>query len=66
MAKIKNEQIPLDFTVVSFDVKSLFTSVPLTETIDIILDRVYNRKQISTVLTKNEMKKLLTLCTKNV
>ena len=66
MAKIKNEQIPLDFTVVSFDVKSLFTSVPLTETIDIILDRVYNRKEISTVLTKNEMKKLLTLCTKNV
>ena len=66
MAKIKNEQIPLDFTVVSFDVKSLFTSVPLTETIDIILDRVYNRREISTVLTKNEMKKLLTLCTKNV
>ena len=44
----------------------MFTSVPLTETIDIILDRVYNRKEISTILTKNEMKKLLTLCTKNV
>ena len=66
MGKIKNEQIPLGFTMVSFDVKSLFTSIPLTETIDIILDRVYNRKEISTVLTKNEMKKLLTLCTKNV
>ena len=52
--------------MVSFDVKSLFTSVPLTETIDIILDRVYNRKEISTALTKNEIKKLLTLCTKNV
>ena len=51
MGKIKNEQIPLGFTMVSFDVKSLFTSVPLTETIDIILDRVYNRKVISTVLT---------------
>ena len=56
----------LGFTMVSFDVKSLFTSVPLTETIDIILDRVYNRKEISTALTKNEIKKLLTLCTKNV
>ena len=52
--------------MVSFDVKSLFTSVPLTETIDIILDRVYNRKEISNVLTKDETKKLLTLCTKNV
>ena len=52
--------------MVSFDVKSLFTSVPLTETIDIILDRVYNRKEISTALTKNEIKKMLTLCTKNV
>ena len=52
--------------MVSFDVKSLFTSVPLTETINIILDRVYNRNEISTVLTKNEMKKLLTLCTKKI
>ena len=66
MGKIKNEQIPLGFTMASFDVKLLFTSVPLTETIDIILDRAYNRKKISTVLTKNEMKKLLTLCTKSV
>ena len=50
MEKMKNEQIALGFTMVSFNVKSLFTSVPLTETIDIILDRVYNRKEI---LTKN-------------
>ena len=52
--------------MVSFDVKSLFASVPLTEIIDIILDRVYNRKEISTVVTRNEMKKFLTLCTKDV
>ena len=36
----------------------------LTETIDIILDRVYSRKEISTVFTKNEMKNLLIRCTK--
>ena len=36
MGKIKNEQIPLDFIMVSFDIKLL--SVPLTQTIDIILD----------------------------
>ena len=53
MGKIKNEQIPLGFTtMVSFVFKSLFTSVPLTETIDIILDHVYNCKEISTVLAK--------------
>ena len=40
--------------------------MPLTETIDITLDRVYNRKEILTVSAKNEMKKLLTLCTKKV
>ena len=59
MGKIKSEQIPLGFTMVSFDIKSLFTSIPLTGTIDVILDRVYNRKEISPVLTKNEMKKFL-------
>ena len=42
MGKIKNEQIPLGFTKVSFDLKSLFTLVPLAET-DIILDRVYKK-----------------------
>ena len=59
--KIKNEKIilkPLSFTMVSFDVKLLFTSVPLTATIDIILDSVHNRKEKSNTLTKNEMKKL--------
>ena len=59
MGKIKNEQIPLGFTMVSFDIKSLFTSVPLTEAMDIISDRVYNRKEISTVLTKNEMENIV-------
>ena len=42
LGKIKNEQIPLGFTKVSFDLKSLFTLVPLAET-DIILDRVYKK-----------------------
>ena len=66
MGKIKNEQIPLGFTIISFDIKSLFTSVPLTEPIVIILDRVYNCKEILTVVTRGEIRKMLTLCTKNV
>ena len=53
--------------MVSFNyIKLLFTSVQLTEAIDIILDRVYNRKKISTELIKTDMKKLLTLCNKNI
>ena len=64
--KIKNEQIPLGFTIVSSAIKSLFSSVQLTEAIDFILHRVYNRKELSTVLTKNEMRNMLTLYPKNV
>ena len=52
--------------MVSFDVKSLFTNVPLKKTIDITLERIYGRKEINTQTTRPEMKKLLTLCTKNV
>ena len=66
MNKVKNERIPQGFSMVSFDVKSLFTSVPLEKTIDIALERIYLRKEIATILTKNEMKNLLILCTKNV
>ena len=66
IGKIKNKQIPVGFTMVLFDVKSLFISVSLKKTVDVILHRVCNREEISAVLTKNELKKLLTLCTKNV
>ena len=52
--------------MVPFDVKSLFISVPLTEAICIILNHVYNRKETSTLSTKNKIKKLLILRTKNV
>ena len=41
MNKVKNERIPQGFSMVSFDVKSLFASVPLGKTIDIALERIY-------------------------
>ena len=47
------------YKFVSFDVKSLFTNVPLNKTIEIILDRVYNKNIISTTLKKRTLKKLL-------
>ena len=64
--KIKKEHIPNDHLLVSFDVKSLVTNVPLDQTIEIILNRVYKKNEISTDMTKSEMKELLNLCTKSV
>ena len=55
--KVKNGRMPQGFNMVSFDAKSLFTSVPLEKTIDIALERIYLRKEIETILTKNEKKK---------
>ena len=48
-----------DYQFFSFDVESLFTNVPVKKTINIILDRVYNKKLINTNLKKRTMKKLL-------
>ena len=64
--KIKIEYIPNDYLLVSFDVKLLFTNVPLDETITIILNRIYAENEISTDITKSEMKELLNVSTKSV
>ena len=66
MNKVKNERIPQGFSMVLFDIKSLFTTVPLEKSTDITLARIYHQKEIETILTKNEMKNLLLLSTKNV
>ena len=52
--------------MISFDVKSLFTNVPLEETIDIILNKIYDEKKIETNIPRNIMKDLLYLYTKHV
>ena len=52
--------------MVSFVVASLFTNVPLEETIEIILKRICINKGVITDIPKQEMKELLILCTKNV
>ena len=64
--KIEKKHIPNDHLLVSFDVKSLFTNVTLDETIKIILNRIYDKNEISTDITKSEMKELLNLRTKSV
>ena len=45
MNKVKNEKIPWGFSMVSFDVKSLFTFAPFEKTIDIALERIYLWKE---------------------
>ena len=66
MEIIKHKKVPEGFQMVSFDVKLLFTNVPLETTIDIILRRIYTNHELKTSLTKKEMRELLLLCTKNV
>ena len=63
---MKQQVIPSGYKVVSFDVKSLFTNVPLDRTIDIILKRIYDKYEITTNIGRKEIKDLITLCTKNV
>ena len=50
--------------MVSFDVVSLFTNVPLKQTINIII-KIHDKNEINTNILKQKMKELLYLCTKN-
>ena len=52
--------------LVSFDLKALFTNVPLEYTIDLVLKRIYENHEIPTSITRNEMREILLLCTENV
>ena len=64
--ELKQQKLSKEHKMLSFDVKSLFTNVPLNRTIDIILKRMYEKNEIVASITKNEMKEMLILCTKNV
>ena len=48
-----------DYVLISLDVVSLFTNVPLKGTVNIILDRVYNENVIQTTLPRKALKKLI-------
>ena len=64
--KLKRLKIDNGYKMVSLDVVSLFTSVPLNYTINVILDEVYKKKKIQTKLTRTQLKTLLELCTKEM
>ena len=59
--KIRKQKIKDNYEMISFDVVSLFTSVPLDFTIDLILKKVYDEKLIATKLNWEELEKLLQL-----
>ena len=44
---------------VSYDVESLFTNVPVRETIDYIIDQIYNKNKLNPIATKLVFKGLL-------
>ena len=49
---IKPQKIPFNYQLISFDVVSLFTNIPIDATIDIIIRRIYEFKEIDTRITK--------------
>ena len=51
--------------MISFDVESLFTNVPLHETINIILDQIYTNNAINMSIPESDMRTLWPLCTDN-
>jgi hypothetical protein len=62
--KISQLDTEIDVVILSFDVESLFTNIPTLETIDIILNQIYVKaKKYFHGLTKEELKKLLIVCT---
>ena len=53
--------------MVSFDVVSLFTNVPLVETIDIIINRLYDEHNNNSIpITKDIFKKLMLLAAQGI
>ena len=65
LGKIDYSLLQNGYKLVSFDVVSLFTNVPLKRTINIIVNRIYNEKLIETKIKKHTLKKLiLDCCTK--
>ena len=45
--KLRTVKVPKRYQTVSFDVKALFTNVPLEYTIDLALQRIYESHEIS-------------------
>ena len=66
LEKLQEINLNLNQVMVSFDVKSLFTNVPLQEAIYLISDKIYDKNSNANQLPikKKIFKKILNLATK--
>ena len=64
IAKNVREQNP-ELFMSSFDINSLFTNVPLDETIEISVKKLFGRKKKYKGFSKEQFKKLLSLAVKD-
>ena len=62
MEHIKAKTVPRGYHLISFVVISLFTNVPLDDTLHNVLKRIYNNRETNTTISKREMKELIKLC----
>ena len=60
-----NMNIPDSYFMTSFDVESLYTNIPLKETIDIIVNSIYDNGNMVRSMSKNGFKKLFELVTED-
>ena len=62
--KLNDQTIEEDEIVVSYDVTSLFTEIPLDETINHIIDQIYNQQKLPQIASRLISKRLLERVTK--
>ena len=61
VTRLREEKIPSGYKMISIDVESLLTNVPLYKIIDFILKKVYDEMKIQTNIPKTVLKELLYL-----
>ena len=66
MESLETIKLEEDEVIVSFDVSSLSTNVPVQDTIDVCADLLYSGKHELPPVSKDTFKELLRLCTCNV
>ena len=66
MEHIKTKAVHREYHLIFFDGISLFTNVSLDATIDIVLKRSDDNKEVNRTIDKREMKELIKLCTTDV
>ena len=65
--EITNFSYPQPLIMASFDIESLFTNIPLIETIDIIISQVFQDNDLYNGFNQKQFKELLMLsCTENI